>query len=48
MSLLWKIAFRKESELPLGRVYQQQFPELDVGYQTEGVLALSFWLTIEA
>lgn len=48
MSLLWKILFKKEQEMPLGHIYWYRFQELDVGCQTEGVLALSFWLTIEA
>lgn len=42
MSLLWKMFFRKEQELPLGSVYQYQFEELDVGCQTKGVLFLFF------
>lgn len=42
MSLLWKVLFRKEQELTLRRVYQHQFQELHVGFQTEEVLALTF------
>lgn len=47
MSLLRKVRFRKEQELTLRGVYQHQFQELHVGCQTEGVLALTFWLTIK-
>lgn len=47
MSLLWKILFRKEQEFTLQGVYQHQFQELHVGCQTEGVLALTFWINIK-